>query len=88
MEPESYPYVECRLKVFLLGEAAVPTLKDLHYTVDEKNMNVVMTDLGEKVAQDRAFFFSKRFWCRVTVSSFWDVHPRYSQPFGVVDFMC
>jgi len=33
-------------------EVANALKKDLHYTVDEKNMNVVMTDLGEKVAQD------------------------------------
>ncbi|CAJ1432025.1 unnamed protein product [Effrenium voratum] len=33
-------------------EVANALQKDLHYTVDEKNMNVVMTDLGEKVSQD------------------------------------
>jgi preprotein translocase subunit SecA len=31
-------------------EVAMALQNDLHYTVDEKNMNVVMTDLGEKVA--------------------------------------
>jgi len=33
-------------------EVATALQKDLHYTVDEKNMNAVLTDLGEKVAQD------------------------------------
>lgn len=33
-------------------EVAVAIQKDLHYTVDEKGMNCVMTDLGEKAAQD------------------------------------
>jgi len=33
-------------------EVAVALQKDLHYTVDLKGMNVVMTDLGEKAAQD------------------------------------
>lgn len=33
-------------------EVANALKKDLHYTVDEKNMNVVMTDLGERVAQE------------------------------------
>jgi len=33
-------------------EVAVALQKDLHYTVDEKGMNVVMTDLGEKAAQE------------------------------------
>jgi preprotein translocase subunit SecA len=33
-------------------EVAVALDKDMHYTVDEKNMNVLMTDLGERVAAE------------------------------------
>jgi preprotein translocase subunit SecA len=33
-------------------EVALALQKNLHYTVDEKNMNVIMKDLGEKAAQD------------------------------------
>jgi len=33
-------------------EVAMSLQKNLHYSVDEKNMNVIITDLGEKAAQD------------------------------------
>lgn len=47
---ESVPAVP---RQFLAGrEVAVALQQEMHYTVDEKNMNVVITDLGEKTAQD------------------------------------
>eukprot|EP00439_Symbiodinium_sp_Y106_P047316 s689_g6.t1 len=47
---ESVPAVP---RQFQAGKQVATALqKDLHYTVDEKNMNAVLTDLGEKVAQD------------------------------------
>jgi preprotein translocase subunit SecA len=47
---ESVPAVP---RQFLAAKEVADSLqKDLHYTADEKNMNVVMTDLGERVAQE------------------------------------
>lgn len=47
---ESVPAVP---RQFLAAREVASSLqKDLHYTVDEKGMNVVMTDVGEKAAQD------------------------------------